>query len=71
MDANVSLLKHTFEMWISKALLTGVEFTQNNIKIWNMIYQVTHETEAWGIVKGFKARANSRRAYNAPIKHYR
>ena len=64
------------EELIRRARLDGDLFLKNIKKIWNMIYKVTHGTDAWSIVKGhMRARngrpaQNGRQAYFDLIAHY-
>jgi len=55
----------------SRAPLTGDIFSHNVGLIWSMIYEVTHGTEAWSLVKSYRRNRNGRAAYNALIGHYR
>ena len=49
----------------------GDIYKHNTGLIWSMIYDVTHGTEAWPLVKGFRRNRNGRGAYQALIGHYR
>ena len=49
----------------------GDIYKHNTGLIWSMIYDVTHSTEAWPLVKGFRRNCNGRGAYQALIGHYR
>ena len=45
-------------------------YSEDNHKVWNMLYHVTHGTEAWAFVKGYQRTNNGRAAYVALKAHY-
>ena len=58
------------EELIRRASHTGEIWAANNSKVWQMIRQVTHGTDAWAFVKAFARTQNGRQAYYALKSHY-